>query len=231
MGLDLREAGVKYLIGGGEPGFGIDATRRALADRWGENVIIGDTYGIGECMFAGIECGAHPGGVHVPEKCVHAFSFDPETGEIILKKYYHLGVAVSTNDGLIVPVVRHVDRKSILELAVELNNLVKRTRERKVSLEEMQGGTFTITNVGPMGGGYFAPIINYPEAAILGLGAARMVPVVKETEGRHEIIPRLMMPVVLCIDHRILDGVDALDFMRTLLKALEDPDELFMTMT
>ena len=81
MGLDLREAGVKYLIGGGEPGFSIEATRRALEDRWGENVIIGDTYGIGECMFAGIECGAHPGGVHVPEKCVHAFSFDPDTGE------------------------------------------------------------------------------------------------------------------------------------------------------
>jgi len=158
-------------------------------------------------------------------------SLDPEAGEIILKQYYHLGVAVSTDDGLIVPVVRNVDRKSILELSIELNDLVKRTRERKVSLEEMQGGTFTITNVGPMGGGYFAPIINYPEAAILGLGAARMAPVVKETEGRHEIIPRLMMPVVLCIDHRILDGVDALDFMKTLVKALEDPDELFMTMT
>jgi len=158
-------------------------------------------------------------------------SLDPQAGEIILKHYYHLGVAVSTNDGLIVPVIRDVDRKSILELSVELNDLVKRTRERKVNLEEMQGGTFTITNVGSMGGGYFAPIINYPEAAILGMGTARMVPVVKETEGRHEIIPRLLMPVVLCIDHRILDGADALDFMRTLAKALEDPDELFMTMT
>jgi pyruvate dehydrogenase E2 component (dihydrolipoamide acetyltransferase) len=158
-------------------------------------------------------------------------SLDTESGEIVLKHYYHVGVAVSTNEGLVVPVLRDVDRKSIIDLAVELNDLVKRTRERKVSLEELQGGTFTITNVGPMGGGYFAPIINYPEVSILGMGSSRMTPVVIEENGEPKIVPRLMMPIVLSIDHRILDGADALDFMQALLSSLQDPERLFMTMT
>lgn len=158
-------------------------------------------------------------------------SLDTEKGEIIYKQYYHIGVAVNTDDGLIVPVVRDVDRKSITELAVELNGLIQRTRSRKATLEELQGGTFTITNVGPMGGGYFAPIINYPEVAILGMGSARMQPVVMDKGDRgYEIVPRLMMPIVLCIDHRVLDGADALRFMRVVIDALEDPDELLMTM-
>jgi pyruvate dehydrogenase E2 component (dihydrolipoamide acetyltransferase) len=95
----------------------------------------------------------------------------------------------------------------------------------------MQGGTFTITNVGPMGGGYFAPIINYPQVSILGMGTARMEPVVRETaEKKLEIVPRLMMPIVLCIDHRVLDGADALQFIRVIIDDLEDPDQLLMTM-
>ena len=151
---------------------------------------------------------------------------------MVLKHYYHIGVAVNTEEGLVVPVIRDVDRKSIVELSIELNDLVQRTRERKVKLEEMQGGTFTITNVGPMGGGYFAPIINFPEVAILGMGAARMQPVVIEREkGKYEVVPRLAMPVVLSIDHRILDGADALRFMETLIDSLEDPEEMFITMT
>jgi pyruvate dehydrogenase E2 component (dihydrolipoamide acetyltransferase) len=158
-------------------------------------------------------------------------SLDTEAGEIVLKHYYHIGVAVKTNEGLIVPVIRDVDRKSIVELAVELSDLVQRTRERKVSLEELQGGTFTITNVGPMGGGYFAPIINYPEVAILGMGASRMAPAVMEEGGQHRVVPRLLMPIVLCIDHRILDGADALDFMRVIMNNLKEPEQLFMTMT
>ena len=159
-------------------------------------------------------------------------SLDSGAGEMVLKHYYHIGVAVNTEEGLVVPVVRDVDRKSIVELSIELNDLVQRTRERKVKLEEMQGGTFTITNVGPMGGGYFAPIINFPEAAILGMGAARMQPVVIEREkGKYDVVPRLAMPVVLSIDHRILDGADALRFMETLIDSLEDPEEMFMTMT
>jgi pyruvate dehydrogenase E2 component (dihydrolipoamide acetyltransferase) len=124
-----------------------------------------------------------------------------------------------------------VDRKSILELSVELKDLVDRTRLRKIKLEEMQGGTFTITNVGPMGGGHFAPIINFPEVAILGMGSARMQPsVIEKGKERYEIVPRLMMPVALCIDHRVLDGADAMRFIKAVKGALEDPEQLLMTM-
>ena len=158
-------------------------------------------------------------------------TLDTTHSEIIIKHYYNIGVAVNTDSGLIVPVVRDVDRKSIRELAVELNDLVQRTRARKTPVEEMQGGTFTITNAGAMGGGFFAPIINYPEVAILGVGQARMQPVVREKEkGNFVIVPRLMMPVVLCIDHRVLDGADAIRFLRVLVDTLEDPDELLISM-
>ena len=158
-------------------------------------------------------------------------TLDVANNEIIIKHYYNVGVAVNTDSGLIVPVVRNVDRKSIKELALEMTGLVQRTRDRKTSVEEMQGGTFTITNAGAMGGGFFAPIINYPEVAILGLGQARMQPVVREQEkGDYIIVPRLMMPVVLCIDHRVLDGADAIRFLNVLVQTLEDPDELLMSM-
>ena len=158
-------------------------------------------------------------------------TLDTVNSEIIIKHYYNIGVAVNTDSGLIVPVVRDVDRKSIRELAVELNDLVQRTRARKTPVEEMQGGTFTITNAGAMGGGFFAPIINYPEVAILGVGQARMQPVVREEKkGDFVIVPRLMMPIVLCIDHRVLDGADAIRFLRVLVETLEDPDELLISM-
>jgi pyruvate dehydrogenase E2 component (dihydrolipoamide acetyltransferase) len=158
-------------------------------------------------------------------------TLDTMNAEIIIKQYYNIGVAVNTDRGLIVPVVRDVDRKSIKEISLELNDLVRRTRARKTTLEEMQGGTFTITNAGAMGGGFFAPIINYPEVAILGLGQGRMQPVVRDRgKGDFQIVPRLMMPVVLCIDHRVLDGADAIKFLRVIIDSLEDPDELLMSM-
>ncbi len=158
-------------------------------------------------------------------------TLDTTHSEIIIKHYYNIGVAVNTDSGLIVPVIRDVDRKSIKELAVELNDLVQRTRARKTPVAELQGGTFTITNAGAMGGGFFAPIINYPEVAILGVGQARMQPVVREKEkGNFVIVPRLMMPVVLCIDHRVLDGADAIRFLKVLVDTLEDPDELLISM-
>jgi len=158
-------------------------------------------------------------------------TLDDKNNEIIIKHYYHVGVAVNTDKGLIVPVLRDVDRKSIRELALELTALVQRTRERKTTVEEMQGGTFTITNAGAMGGGFFAPIINYPEVAILGMGQARMQPVVREqAPGDYLIVPRLIMPIVLCIDHRVLDGADAIKFLKVLVDTLEDPDELLMSM-
>jgi pyruvate dehydrogenase E2 component (dihydrolipoamide acetyltransferase) len=159
-------------------------------------------------------------------------TIDTEAGEIILKHYYHIGVAVATDDGLIVPVIRDVDRKSVSDLSVELKLLAEKTRARKVTLDELQGGTFSITNVGPMGGGQFVPIINYPQVAILGMGAAGMQPKVvgSEKEG-FRIEPRLVMPLVVCIDHRILDGADAIPFMRMIVEILEDPEQLFMMMT
>jgi pyruvate dehydrogenase E2 component (dihydrolipoamide acetyltransferase) len=158
-------------------------------------------------------------------------SLDTNAGEIILKNYYHLGVAVNSDEGLMVPVIRNVDRKSISELSIELFDMAARARERKIDIKELQGGTFTITNAGPMGGGYFSPIINYPEVAILGLGQARMQPVVRQNQdGKQEIVPRLMMPVVLCFDHRVADGVDAIRFTRMVIEAMEDPEELFLNM-
>jgi pyruvate dehydrogenase E2 component (dihydrolipoamide acetyltransferase) len=158
-------------------------------------------------------------------------TLDADAEEIILKHYFHIGVAVDTEEGLIVPVIRDVDRKSITNLAVELNELIARTRERKVGLEELQGGTFTITNVGPLGGKHFAPIINLPQVAILGMGSARMQPVVvKHEEKGNEIVPRLIMPVVLCIDHRVLDGADAIRFIKVVKTVLENPDEILTPM-
>jgi pyruvate dehydrogenase E2 component (dihydrolipoamide acetyltransferase) len=158
-------------------------------------------------------------------------TLDTAAGEIIMKQYYHVGVAVNTDSGLIVPVIRDVDRKSIKELSVELSQLVQRTRDRKTKLEELQGGSFTISNAGAMGGGFFAPIINYPQVAILGMGQGRLQPVVRRKDDQdYEIVPRLIMPIVLCIDHRVLDGADAIRFLRIIIDSLEDPDELLMSM-
>ncbi|WP_218188450.1 2-oxo acid dehydrogenase subunit E2, partial [Desulfosarcina cetonica] len=148
---------------------------------------------------------------------------------IILKQYYHLGVAVNTDRGLIVPVIRDVDRKSVTDVAVELADIVQTTRAGKISRDALQGGTFTLTNAGAMGGGFFTPIINYPEVAILGTGQARMQPVVETDDGgRHRIVPRLMMPLVLCFDHRVADGAEAIGFLKRLMALLADPDAFLM---
>jgi pyruvate dehydrogenase E2 component (dihydrolipoamide acetyltransferase) len=157
-------------------------------------------------------------------------SLDTAAGEIVLKKHYHIGVAVNTDDGLVVPVVRDVDNKSIKELAVELHTLVQRTHARKIALEELQGGTFTITNAGALGGWMFAPIINYPQVAILGLGQGRLRPAVVKRASGLAIAARLIMPTVLCIDHRVLDGADAVNFLKLFKQVMEDPDELLMSL-
>jgi pyruvate dehydrogenase E2 component (dihydrolipoamide acetyltransferase) len=157
-------------------------------------------------------------------------SLDTAAGEIVLKKHYHIGVAVNTEEGLVVPVVRDVDNKSIKELAIELHALVQRAHSRKISLEEFQGGTFTITNAGALGGWTFAPIINHPQVAILGLGQGRLKPAVVRGEKGLTIAPRLIMPVVLCIDHRVLDGADAVNFLKIFKQIMEDPDELLMSL-
>lgn len=159
-------------------------------------------------------------------------SLDVATGEIILKEYFNIGVAVSTDEGLLVPVIKNVDQKSILALSIELNQLVQRTRDRKVGLDEMRGGSFTITNIGAIGGGGFAPIINYPETAILGFGQARWQPVVQaKDDHKREIIPRLMVPVVLSMDHRVMDGVDGVRFIQKIKQCLEDLGWLMIQMS
>jgi pyruvate dehydrogenase E2 component (dihydrolipoamide acetyltransferase) len=157
-------------------------------------------------------------------------SLDTAADEIVLKKHYHIGVAVNTEEGLVVPVVRDVDNKSIKELAVELHTLVQRAHARKIGLEEFQGGTFTITNAGALGGWTFAPIINYPQVAILGLGQGRLQPAVVKRASGLAIAARLIMPTVLCIDHRVLDGADAVNFLKLFKQIMEDPDELLMSL-
>ena len=158
-------------------------------------------------------------------------SLDVAKGEIVRKHYRHVGVATDTGEGLVVPVLRNADRKSITELAVELRQLVERTRARKVDLEELQGGTFTITNIGAAGGrGHFSPIINYPEAAILGMGTARLKPVIGKTEkGSTQVVARMILPVVLAIDHRVLDGIDAARFLEFFRTALENPEKMLLS--
>ena len=159
-------------------------------------------------------------------------SLDPAREEIVIKHYFHIGVAVDTPHGLVVPVIRDVDRKSIRELSIEHHQAVARARERKSSREELVGGTSTINNARALGGGSFTAIINHPEIAILGLGRARMKPaVVTGSDGVPVIEPRLLMPVILCFDHRVVDGGDAVRFLQVLISGLEDPDELLMSMT
>jgi len=158
-------------------------------------------------------------------------SLDLQAQEIIIKHFFNLGIAVDTENGLMVPVIKDVDRKSIKELATELHDAITRVRAGKHSPSEMQGGTFTITNAGALGGSQFTAIVNHPEVAILGLGQGRMQPaVVTDERGKHEIVPRLIMPISLCFDHRVVDGADAIRFLRLVIDALEDPDELLITM-
>jgi pyruvate dehydrogenase E2 component (dihydrolipoamide acetyltransferase) len=146
-------------------------------------------------------------------------SLDLAGNQLIVKNYYHLGVAVDTERGLLVPVVRDVDKKSVRELAQELTELAERARQKKVPLEELKGGTFTITNLGGIGGTAFTPIVNYPEVAILGLSRGRLQPVVRDGQ----VVPRLMLPLSLSYDHRVIDGADAARFTRRLAEMLEQP--------
>ncbi len=146
-------------------------------------------------------------------------SIDMAADEIVYKKYYHIGVAVDTDRGLLVPVIRDVDKKNIRDLSVELNQLAEKARNKKISLDEMQGGTFTITNLGGIGGIGFTPIVNAPEVAILGISRASMQPVFIDGEFQ----PRLMLPLSLSYDHRLVDGADAARFTRWVAQALEQP--------
>lgn len=151
-------------------------------------------------------------------------SLDPGAGELILKRYYHLGIAVATDRGLIVPVIRDVDQKPLLDLARELAALAQRVRDGKATLDDLRGGTFTITNIGALGGTGAIPIINYPEVAILGVARAREEPVVRSGQ----IVPRLMLPLTLTFDHRVADGADGARFASDIVGRLEHPDPLLL---
>ena len=146
-------------------------------------------------------------------------SIDLGKEEIIYKQYINIGVAVDTDRGLLVPVIRDVDKKNIVELAAELTQLSKKARDKKLTAEEMSGGTFTITNLGGIGGTGFSPIVNHPEVAILGMSRSSMEPV--WLNGKFE--PRLVLPVSLSYDHRLIDGADAARFLRWIAEAFEQP--------
>jgi pyruvate dehydrogenase E2 component (dihydrolipoamide acetyltransferase) len=146
-------------------------------------------------------------------------SIDMEKEEIVYKQYIHIGVAADTDRGLLVPVIRDVDKKNIVELAVELSQLSQKARDKKITLAEMEGGTFTITNLGGIGGTAFTPIVNHPEVAILGLSRSRMEP--EWIGGKFE--PRLVLPLSLSYDHRLIDGADAARFLRWVAEAFEQP--------
>jgi len=151
-------------------------------------------------------------------------SLDPAAGELILKRYCHLGVAVATDRGLIVPVIRDVDKKPLIELQGELAALAQRVRDGKATLEDLRGGTFTVTNIGALGGTGAVPIINYPEVAILGAARAREEPVV--LDGR--IVPRVLLPLSLTFDHRVADGADGARFAAAIVRRLERPEQLLL---
>jgi pyruvate dehydrogenase E2 component (dihydrolipoamide acetyltransferase) len=148
-------------------------------------------------------------------------SLDLAAGEIVYKKYVNIGIAVDTDRGLLVPVIRDADAKNITELSVEIAQLSEKARSRKITLEEMQGGCFSISNLGGIGGTWFTPIVNAPEVAILGISRARMEPVYEKESG--SFVPRLILPLSLSYDHRVIDGADGIRFLRWVVEALEQP--------
>ncbi len=151
-------------------------------------------------------------------------SIDLDRFEIIYKKYYNVGVAVDTNRGLLVPVVRNVEKKNIVELSIELTQIAEKARNAKLSLEDMQGGNFTISNLGGIGGTGFAPVVNSPEVAILGISRSQMESIYLDGEFK----PLLMLPLSLSYDHRIIDGADAARFLRWVCEAIEQPFKLII---
>ena len=154
-------------------------------------------------------------------------SLDPQKNEIVLKYYYNIGIAVDTPEGLMVPVVKNADQKSIMDIAKETERLSEEARSRKIKLADLKGNTFTITNIGSIGGIFSTPIINPPDVAILGVHRIRDMPVV--IDGEVKI--RKILPLVLSFDHRVLDGAQAARFMNTLIEHLKDPDLLLLDVT
>jgi len=151
-------------------------------------------------------------------------TLDLTNGEVIFKEYYNIGVAVETPDGLIVPVVHHVDQKDLLQISLELADLAERTRTRKVTLEELRGATFTVSNMGGLGAGPFMPIVYPPQVAILGVGKGQR----KASYRDGQFIPRMMLPLCVAYDHRLIDGADGARFSNEIVKVLEDFQAMFL---
>lgn len=151
-------------------------------------------------------------------------SLDEKTSEIVYKRYYNIGVAVATERGLIVPVIKDVDKKNIVELSVELADIAAKTRDGKIELERLQGGTFTITNIGAIGGTGMMPMVNYPEVGIFGMAKSKLQPVVRNGE----IVVRNILNVTLSFDHRVADGAEAAYFVKHVQECLEDPFKLLL---
>lgn len=152
-------------------------------------------------------------------------SIDMEKKEIIYKNYFNIGIAVDTEHGLIVPVIKDADKKSLTQISVDMNLLAEKARTKKIGLEDLQGGCFTITNLGGIGGTYFTPIVNSPEVAILGVSRSSYEPV---WNGYGTFEPRLMLPLSLSYDHRIIDGADAIRFLRFIVESLEQPLKMLL---
>ncbi|UCF66575.1 MAG: 2-oxo acid dehydrogenase subunit E2 [Acidobacteriota bacterium] len=153
-------------------------------------------------------------------------SLDPQREEIIYKQFYNIGFAADTPRGLIVPVVRDADKKSIIEISAEIYELAVKARDGKIEVKDLQGSTFTITNIGPLGGTRLVPTINYPEVAILGMGRAKPQPVVRDGQ----IVARTILPLTLAFDHRVADGADSARFMSALVRRLSDPLDWLLAM-
>ena len=151
-------------------------------------------------------------------------SLDLSRQEIVYKQYVNIGIAVDTDRGLLVPVVTDADRKSLLEISNDISAMAEKARTKRVSVEDLQGGTFTVTNLGGLGGTAFTPIVNHPEVAVLGLSRAAYAPVfVNQT-----FEPRMMLPLSLSYDHRLIDGADAGRFLQALKERLQDFDETWV---
>ena len=159
--------------------------------------------------------------------CVKAMQKYPEFNSsidgdnLVLKQYWHIGFAADTPNGLVVPVLKDADKKSIADLSKELGDLAEKTRTRKIAPDDLKGGTFTISNLGGIGGTFFTPIVNLPEVAILALGKGVLKPVVKTTEKSEKIVARTMLPIGVSYDHRVIDGADGARFIRTLVESIE----------
>jgi pyruvate dehydrogenase E2 component (dihydrolipoamide acetyltransferase) len=149
---------------------------------------------------------------------------DLENDRMILKQYYNIGIAVDTEEGLVVPVIRDIDKKSISELSAEIMETAERARERKLTLEDFKDGTFTVTNYGSIGGTFAAPVINYPQTGILGVGRILKTPVVKDDE----IVIGHILPLSLSVDHRIIDGAEAARFIAKVIEFLKDPVSILL---